>query len=429
MWIKKIKDSNELFRIGISDIVIYKKENKRYSSLTVNLDEKTYLMPNVLHEIDGSIGSTIVNDQTIYYPIVKSYCEGNAVIDSIYRYYPIFSGIDIKKFINSNNDYVLYNQIDATEMTDDIKWLSGGFDGGNGYDTYIYNELCDGVCRKTNAIKYSGGNGIEASGITVVLYMFECNGQRYYYYIGYEYSKDYMIGEGSSCVAEGTLVTLKNGEKVKVEDLKGNEEVLVWNFETGNYDVTNIAYIVNHNNQRQETKVTTLYFSDGSNIEIIGEHGFYNIDLNKWIYINNDADKYINHKFMKYSNDKLIPVTLINTKETIKKTGVYEVVTYNHLNTFTNDLLSVSGYTGGLLNIFDVDKDTMAYNASKKEQDIKEYGLFVYNDFKNLVSKEVFELYNAKYLKVAIGKELITWEDIYKLIEIYESNNIVLSNK
>ena len=71
----------------------------------------------------------------------------------------------------------------------------------------------------------------------------------------------------------------------------------------------------------------------------------------------------------------------------------------------------------------------MAYNAIKKQQDIKQYGLFTYNEFKNLVSKEVFDLYNAKYLKVAIEKELITWDDIYKLIEIYESNNIVVLNK
>lgn len=407
------------------------KNKNEYSSKTINVNNETYIMPDVSNNIDGLIESKIIDNQTIYYPIVKSYCEGNAVIDSIFRYYPIFSGVSIKKYTNNNDDYIIYNQFNTKEMIEEIKWLKGGFDGGNGYDSYIYNQLCDGVCLKTNAIKYTGGNGIEASGQTLVLYMFEYNGQRYNYYICYEYSKDYMIGEGSSCVAEGTLVTLKNGEKVKVEDLQGNEQLLIWNFETGKYDIANIAYIVNHNNQRNETKVTTLYFSDGTNIEIIGEHGFYDVTLNKWIYINNDANNYINHKFMKYSSNsnKLIPVTLINSKETIKQTGVYEVVTYNHLNAFTNDLLSVSGYTGPLLNIFEVDKDTMAYNAIKKQQDIKQYGLFTYNEFKNLVSKEVFDLYNAKYLKVAIEKELITWDDIYKLIEIYESNNIIVLNK
>ena len=132
---------------------------------------------------------------------------------------------------------------------------------------------------------------------------------------------------------------------------------------------------------------------------------------------------------MKYSsNNKLEVVTLLNAKTHIQTTGVYEVVTYNHLNAFTNGLLSVSGYTGGLLNIFEVDQDTMSYDQLTKEQDIKKYGLFEYNDFNNLIKEEVFELYNAKYLKVALGKELITWEDIYSLIEIFENNNIVVLN-
>lgn len=411
-----------------SEFTFIDKNQNEYSSTIKTINNKNYIMPNIQNEVEGLVGSVTVNNEIIYYPIVKAYCEGNAVVDSVYRYYPILSGVTIKKYLNSNDDYLIYDN-NNKELPEEILWLSGGFDGGNGYDNYVYNELCDGLCMKTNAIKYSGGNGIEAKGITTVLYMYVYNGNRYYYYIGYEYGKEYNIGEGTSCIAEGTLITLSNGQKIKVENLKGNEKLLVWNFEKGTYDEAKIAYIINHNNQKLESKVTTLYFSDGSIIEIIGEHGFYDLDLNKWIYINNDAGKYLNHRFMKYSsNNKLEVVTLLNAKTHIQTTGVYEVVTYNHLNAFTNGLLSVSGYTGGLLNIFEVDQDTMSYDQLTKEQDIKKYGLFEYNDFNNLIKEEVFELYNAKYLKVALGKELITWEDIYSLIEIFENNNIVVLN-
>lgn len=413
-----------------SEFTFIDKNQNEYSSITKIINNKTYIMPNVSNEVTGLVGSLTVDNETIYYPIVKAYCEGNAVIDSVYRYYPILSGVTIKKYLNSNDEYILYDNSSIKEKPEEIQWLSGGFDGGNGYDNYIYNELCEGICMKTNAIKYSGDNGIEASGRTTVLYMYEYNGNRYYYYIGYDYSKEYSIGDDTSCIAEGTLVTLSNGEKIKVENLQGNETLLVWNFETGSYDEAKIAYIVNHNNQKLARKVTTLYFSDGSNIEIIGEHGFYDLDLNKWIYINNDVEKYLNHRFMKYGSDnKLEIVTLLKTKTNIQTTGVYEVVTYNHLNVFTNDLLSVSGYTGGLLNIFEIDKNTMAYNQVQKEQDIAKYGLFTYQDFSSLIQEEVFELYNAKYLKVALGKNHVTWEDIYYLIEVFENNNIVILNK
>ena len=45
--------------------------------------------------------------------------------------------------------------------------------------------------------------------------------------------------------------------------------------------------------------------------------------------------------------------------------------------------------------------------------------MWTYEDFEGLIVEEAFELYNAKYLKVAIGKGYITWDDILALIDIY----------
>jgi len=83
------------------------------------------------------------------------------------------------------------------------------------------------------------------------------------------------------CIAEGTLITLANGDRVPVEELTGEEELLVWNMETGEYDKASIAYIINHNGVSAERKILHAYFSDGTDIEIISDHGFYNLDLNK----------------------------------------------------------------------------------------------------------------------------------------------------
>ena len=41
------------------------------------------------------------------------------------------------------------------------------------------------------------------------------------------------------------------------------------------------------------------------------------------------------------------------------------------------------------------------------------------DDFKDLIPVEAFNAFNGQYLKVAIGKGLITWEDIAKLAERY----------
>ena len=53
--------------------------------------------------------------------------------------------------------------------------------------------------------------------------------------------------------------------------------------------------------------------------------------------------------------------------------------------------------------------------------DIAEYGLYTYEEFSEIfpVSEEVFEAFNGKYLKAAMGKGLITESRIGELIERY----------
>ena len=53
------------------------------------------------------------------------------------------------------------------------------------------------------------------------------------------------------------------------------------------------------------------------------------------------------------------------------------------------------------------------------QADIEQYGLYTYADFEDLISEEAFELYNAQYLKIAIGKGYITWDDVLEMIDIY----------
>ena len=51
--------------------------------------------------------------------------------------------------------------------------------------------------------------------------------------------------------------------------------------------------------------------------------------------------------------------------------------------------------------------------------DIEKYGLFTYEDWKDYVSKDIYDLIPFKYYKVAIGKGYITMEHMHELIEKY----------
>lgn len=226
------------------------------------------------------------------------------------------------------------------------------------------------------------------------------------------------------CVAAGTLITLADGRQVPVETLTGNEMLLVWNLETGSFDAAPILFI--DSDPWQSYKVIDLAFSDGTSVKVIYEHGFWDYDLNKYIYLDDDAAQYIGHWFNKQGTDgngnfmsqrvQLTGVTVRN-----EYTASYSPVTYGHLCYYVNGMLSMPGGIEGMFNIFEVDAETMRYDEEKMQAEIEKYGLFTYEEFAELVpvTQEVFEAFNGEYLKVAIGKGLIDCETLNRLAERY----------
>ena len=245
------------------------------------------------------------------------------------------------------------------------------------------------------------------------------DGNTYYYYVGYRF---YDEDEGGVCVTPDTLVTLADGTQVRVDSLKGDEMLLVWNHETGKLDKASVAYIVDHEGVVSEREIIHLTFANGKTVKIIGEHVFFDATQNKYVSINSEnADELIGHSFAALSADgrTVEKVELIGVERTVEETLTYEVVSYKHLTCFTEGILSTSAFLDPLLNVFDVDVDTLAYSLEDVQKDIETYGLYTYADFDGLISEEAFELYNAQYLKIAVGKGYITWDDILELIDIY----------
>ncbi len=236
-------------------------------------------------------------------------------------------------------------------------------------------------------------------------------------YISLKYTKN-------ECVAAGTLITLADGRQVPVETLTGNEMLLVWNMRTGTFDVAPILFI--DQDALATYKIINLQFSDGTQVKVISEHAFFDCNLNKYVYLREDAGKYIGHWFNKQTTDangNLIwtKVQLTNVSITQEVTTAYSPVTYDHLCLYVNGMLSMPGGIDGLINIFEVDGETMQINQAKYLEDIATYGLFTYEEFYELyqVPEEMFEACGGQYLKVAIGKGLLDYERLGQLIERY----------
>ena len=63
----------------------------------------------------------------------------------------------------------------------------------------------------------------------------------------------------------------------------------------------------------------------------------------------------------------------------------------------------------------------MKYDEASMQMDIELYGLFTYEEFTEYfyLPEEAFEAFNGQYLKVAIGKGLITMDELSQLYNRY----------
>ena len=244
-----------------------------------------------------------------------------------------------------------------------------------------------------------------------------------------KYYPDYTIDDGyiyfraiytkPSCLASGSLITLADGSQKAVEILTGDEALLVWNMYTGTFDTAPILCI--DSDPLSTYDVIQLSFSDGTTVDVISEHGFFDVDLNEYVYLDKHAAQYIGHSFLKQGAGGMVQVVLEDVTITQESTSAYSPVTYGHLCYFVNGMLSMPGGIDGLFNIFEVDPDTMMYDAEAMAADIEQYGLYTYEELNALVpvTEEMFDAVNGQYLKVAVGKGIITIEQIAELVERY----------
>ena len=226
-------------------------------------------------------------------------------------------------------------------------------------------------------------------------------------------------GGGTGCVTPDTLITLADGTQVRVDSLTGNEMLLVWNMETGRLDYAPIMFIDSDPELKYE--VVKLYFSDGTCVNVIYEHGFWDYDLNKYVYLDSNAAEYIGHTFAKQNGDTLEKVTLVDVVIETELTTAWSPVTAGHLCYFVNGMLSMPGGVGGLFNIFEVDAETMTYDYEQMEKDIETYGLYTYEELNAIcpLSEEMFIAAGGAYLKISIGKGNLTEQELYDMINRY----------
>jgi len=389
------------------------------ASKVVTIGNDTYVMPNV-SATNSEFGSKTVSGTTVYMPIINCAASNGKTSQTSgttwYMLFPVF------KNVVTITDYADGGTGAAVTYDSKTTTLPEGLAAVDPATTFKYAASADApttpnanynstLCYTSPAME-----GVNRDSYTIdAKYTYKDNaGKTYYYYVRYITPKI----TNSACVTGDTLIRLADGSKMRVDQLTGTEELLVWNHTTASYDVAPIAYIVNHDEQFGEHVVSVLHFADGTQLKIVGEHVFFDADQNKYVAVATDnAQQFVGHSFAVMGENGLTNAELVKVEEIVEETGLYEVVTYKNITCFTNGILSASAYLDPLLNIFDVDPESMGY--VNMAEDIATYGLYTYADFEDLIDEKAFELYNAAYLKIAVGKGYITWNEILDLIDIY----------
>ena len=227
----------------------------------------------------------------------------------------------------------------------------------------------------------------------------------------------------SGCFAEGTLITLADGTQKPIEEITYDDYLLAWDFNTGKYVVTVPSLIESYD--IGEYRVINLNFADGTTVRVVTEHGFFDVEANNFVYIDEtNVDSYVGHNFVKVApNGTYESVELVGYEVTVENVRYYTIQTAIYNNCIAENMFTLTSPPEMLDNdewfdYFEIGEG-MKYDEEKMQADIAKYGLYTYEDFAEYVTYEQFIAFNGPYLKVLVGRGVLTFEQILELIATY----------
>ena len=213
----------------------------------------------------------------------------------------------------------------------------------------------------------------------------------------------YQVVNG--CVAEGTPITLPDGSRIPVEDLQKNTPVRSFDHAAGGVTASPASIIYKHEGLTRDAY--RLHFSGGTELTVAGEHAFFEKEANNYVILNSaNARDYIGSFF--YDIDLGIWRELERVTEAGEPQTVYSLYTSGTLNYSCAGMLACEAFGMPLCNPFELDEN-MTVIPEKKEKDIRDFGLMEFEE-QDLLDRRAFDDYQLKYLKIAVGKGLTSFD-------------------
>ena len=135
------------------------------------------------------------------------------------------------------------------------------------------------------------------------------------------------------CFVEGTPITLANHTYKNVEDITYNDNLLVWDFDKGEFSQAKPLWIMK---QKKAIKYNHLVFSDDSELNTVEQHRIFNIEKGMFTYPMTEDTPIGTHTL----NDKGEIVELVSKEAVEKEVNYYNIITNYHINLFAGHILT-----------------------------------------------------------------------------------------
>lgn len=215
-----------------------------------------------------------------------------------------------------------------------------------------------------------------------------------------------------SCLAEGTLITLTDGSKEKVENINLGDEVMTWNFFEGKQEAYPVMYL------KANYIVCDAYvmkFDNGETITSIGEHAYFNYSKKQFVEVNkNHYKEFLNDEF--YFEDDIS--RLISIEQIAYSGNCYVLMPIVTGNCFANGALNTIPEYIPFTGLAPINED-MRFDAQILADNFLTYGYASYEDYAEYVSEDLFNAYGGIYLNVMFGLGIMDAEALLFLTEVF----------
>ena len=238
-----------------------------------------------------------------------------------------------------------------------------------------------------------------------------------------------MMSSGNrngGCILEDSEILMDDGSIKLAKDIKYGDKVMTWSFAEGKFVSREIFFIERIKNSL--TSVITLYFNDGTSIDLAYGQSYFDIDAREYFSLNaHNVKDHLGKRIMSYNNGSISSKTIIGYNVELKYVDTYEFITEYDYSFIYDNVLTMEPFLLYMLP-FEIN-DVFRYDENKMLEDIKQYGTYSYEEWADYVTEEQFKQFNGSYIKVAIEKGYYTIDYLIEIILRYvNSNNIASEN-